>query len=272
MPCDDDQDCAPGYRCNIVRDLCVCDPEQQGEECFVSCEQGDCPRFHRCGPNQQCVAPQRCWADISCKRGEFCVVIETPETFRTNSDEWSFCAPGGPKEAGEPCSSDVECSSGTCRSFWDGDTWTVQCARHCLSDADCPDEGERCHPYDGFCTASGFPSCDTDCPSDQVCNGNYCYRACRNSADCTDGDCTVHPSFKENLGFCTTNLTGNPLCKPGEVRVHREDPFCRLANARCLEDEDCPIGYECVDNAPRRFQYPRPNSCARRVTDGPWPL
>jgi hypothetical protein len=62
------------------------------------------------------------------------------------------------------------------------------------------------------------------------------------------------------------------LCKPGEVRVHREDPYCRIATDFCSEDEDCPSDYECVDNANTLGSRPYyPSTCARRVTDGPWP-
>ncbi|MBW2704372.1 MAG: hypothetical protein JRF33_26435 [Deltaproteobacteria bacterium] len=192
----------------------------------------DCPQYERCDTRDyRCV----CASDEACAMGE-------------------YCNPSGSCQVRSGCNANVDCESGSICDILSGE---------CISSLSC--------------------TLDLQCDVGHICVGGKCELGCRTSADCDlyrpdgpeiclDGQC--------RFGMCETNdqCQFGYVCAPGSAScVQPSDPYCQAgcsdicegctditqgpcgdpANicagsgptycwVDCLQDADCPSGYQCV--------------------------
>ena len=185
-----------------------------------------------------------CIADIDCFDSETCNGFEM-------CDLWTHtCMPGRPREDGFVCLDDPRsiCIGGICFESACGDGFidvgagemceppsvgacAFRCRLGCMSDADCPDDGEICNGEEHcdmdiyWCDHINVPADGTVCQADprSVCLD----RVCKESF-CGDG--------------FTDSGAGEACDDENAVSGDGCEPDCTFT---CVDDEDCPPGEHC---------------------------
>ncbi|HRY92560.1 MAG TPA: hypothetical protein P5147_03820 [Myxococcota bacterium] len=264
--CRGDEDCPPGYRCELSTGLCLCASDEvcgPDEYCApdgrcrrrMACDTNlDCPLGTFCDSTTgNCIEQDKCTDDKQCPLGQICseVTFRCAPGCRQNGDcplgdvcregacrgglceDTSYCA------YGELC----EPASQTCSSPYDDELapFCAPCRPTSVS------EPNRCGPGPNFCIMTGndpslAPFCGVDCSQGQECpNGYGCHLiltapdgSCQADGECPSGSCHINEG--DTVGFC--------LCATdAECPQDACDDFafeCRLTRRPCS-----PGGAEC---------------------------
>ncbi len=228
-------DCAAGFVAVFSNGECRCipDPECPTIYCPYGCnyivdESTGCL-------DCSCLSDGECAQDSDCKEGEICRydLCPAPPCFPgTCSPPYcssfvypeDYCESGILKRSGKDnkgCPRPLSCIGAGCENSSDC-AETQLCidgdclpADFCHEDVDC-EEGKICNLFNdtyGVCVVGCRK--DSDCESDRVCEDGRCRKRCENQSDCEIGE----------------------ICD----KEHR-----RCKSARCLSDQDCPSGYNCI--------------------------
>ena len=244
--CQDDSDCAGGYKC--IDNRCggwSCKSDQDCPGSAVCCEDGNC---------------SECCSDDDCPFGGFCV------------DGACICSKSS------DCSAGYKCVDGSCRAQSckiDEDCYPTgqkccegECKLECCSVNDCP--------KGGFCVA-GVCACkkDSDCLGGNKCIDNRCGGwSCKSDQDCPgsavcceDGNCSECCSDDDCIfggkclvGYCKCNDASDCWegykCMDGECgpQLCKTDADCSkgiccekgYCQPECCSDEDCIFGGKCL--------------------------
>ena len=243
--------------------LCIfvaCDGEKQGPvrlalgaTCTVggdnACASGYCAKLDTGSK----ICSQPCNAAVTCPMGWTCredsdppLCVPVASSRRCTSDEdcpmAHVCSAEGPclvpaqRQRCAPCSGSEQCAEGfSCERPQPGAP--EACLKICIKDDDClagSCTDGRCRPDAGCGRGSDLcKPCVTDvecgsqndfCVRNLVSGERHCASACEVAADCPGG-------------FLCQAFDGGRQCVPSDGRCE----------ARCLGDEACPDGFQCVD-------------------------
>ncbi len=228
--------CSVGYRCSNVagESACLCD---QGA-CGPSCEaNADCPTDLNC-VDDRCVA-QACDTDEDCSDDRFCGVTPGAGGYTRT------CVSEGDGEAGDSCTSALDCKSRLCTILANG---RQQCVDFCDSSRECPTDSNcsLATEFDdlgvGICLVE-LDVCNEDraiavgdgqllCSNEEACDGD---QDCLAPATCRAGLCTCAAGLCDVECELDTDCGAVGACRNG-VCAMRDD--CS-AKKDCLESEVC---------------------------------
>lgn len=221
--------CPPGFFCQNAGGcggVCAPRTEEQlalGVECSAS---GQCASGHCAAVGEairRCQSPCADGAN-GCFAGEVCFANDNSCGACV---EARFVAP--PRDQGEPCAADEECTSGTCMN----DNGVRFCSDVCAMEGDC-DEGFHCRAEQ--CIPGVAEGVGGGCLENEDCAGGFC---------ATQGErswCTTFCTGIEDcpLGFSCTEAGDQNICTPANG----------LVGDSCEVNEGCISGL-CVNNTDR---------------------
>jgi hypothetical protein len=273
-----------------------------------------------CTNPDTCSAPAECCAGFTCDSTTAICVAEPPPCMQYGYacadpaecctgvclDGWcqDTCAYESERCSAErPCCDGVSaCEEGVCAHVCTGydcdccpGSWCVaeggDCASiDCTGDGDCPTRSAGC--YDGWCVDFDFRSCDfTGCAPGYVCVGEidrYCYRACANDTDCTDGGvccgdhclqvecCSADPARDARCGeggTCAGYLCQEAECAGQDQKCGADAGCCNdliCVNGTCREEEPgTDGGTDEPDRGPAIHTLPATGTGSKVTSSGP---
>lgn len=197
----------------------------------TACENNDgCPADQWCnGGSCEPGTGNACTTDEECKPGETCDIVRDCGATRCSGNT---CVP-------QSCTSHDQCwpdDGFVCRDGTCQPPEACDDTGNCLDDLFCNGDN-LCVPPDGTCTD------DEGCPGDLICVAS----ACVTPTPCTTSD-ECPPSQNCIQGVCDDPCTENADCgSPAQAYL------CDAASGdcfqRCLNDDQCPAGHWCDDEA-----------------------